>query len=181
MSITAAARRIGQDGAERLGNAYDNYARREARTADFLRWFVIGLTFVIAGGAVWFNLRVTTATLALELARLSATIPLGLLTLYLARESRRHRRAASWASELAIALHTVDAYSAPLTEGEALRQALGMRVYGTPVDMAAPPDPDVLEELLNPVKKVTESVQGLSEAAQKLRDVVEKPRGVKPD
>ena len=169
----------GRAAARSLGNEYDEHAKKEARAADVLRWWVAGLALLVAGAAVWFNYRVSEATLLLELARLSVSVPLGLLAVYLARESARHREAAHWSRELAIALHSVDSYAAasPEADRHALRQALGMRVFGAAPDSAKPAEPDILDQMLGPVRKVTESVQGMSEAAQKLREVVEKPRG----
>ena len=173
------SRLTGRNAARSLGNEYDEHAKKEARTADVLRWWVAGLALVIAGAALWFNYAVTEKTLLLELARLSVTIPLGLLALYLAKESARHREVARWSRELAIALHTVDSYivTSPKTHGHALRQALGMRIFGTAPDPVGQSDTHVLDELLGPVRKVTDSVQGLSEAAQNLRNAIEKPRG----
>jgi hypothetical protein len=141
-----------------LGNKYDEHAGREASTANLLRWCVAGLALVTAGAAVWFNYAVTEATLLLELARLSVTVPLGLLALYLARESARHRTTATCLRELAIALHSVDRYIAtsPEPDGHALRQALGMRAFGAaPASAAEVRESDLLHTV---VTKLTETV-----------------------
>jgi hypothetical protein len=149
----------GRAAARSLGNEYDQHANKEVYTANVLRRWVAGLAVLVAGAAAWFNYAVTEATLLLELARLSVTIPLGLLALYLARESARHRAAAGWSRELAIALHSVDSYIAtsPKADGEALRQALGMRIFGATPDTPAadPSESDLLHTVLT---KLTETV-----------------------
>jgi hypothetical protein len=178
--VYAEARRAAGDiGAKSLGHEYAKYAAREARVANILRWIVGGLTLVVVAGAVWFNYRVTEATVVLELARLSATIPLGLLAVYLAKESTKHRDAARWSRELAIALHTVDVYAegSPAPDGQALRQALGMRVYGaTPDRTTSAPDPVLIKDALDLLKKVAETAQGPADLVQRLRDILEKLR-----
>lgn len=150
--------RTAKKAAGALGNEYDKHANREAHTANVLRWCVAGLALITAGAAVWFNYSVTEATLLLELARLSVTIPLGLLALYLARESARHRATAAGSRELAIALHSVDNYIAtsPEPDGQALRQALGMRAFGTaPMSATGTRESDVLQTVIT---KLTETV-----------------------
>jgi hypothetical protein len=178
--LDKARRTTGDIGAQALGHEYEKHAKDEAHVADVLRWWAVGLSVAAAAAALWFSHTVTQAPLPVALARLSVTVPLGLLAIYLGKESARHRQVARWSSELSIALRTVDAFiegSSSKTDGRALRHALGMRVYGSTPDRAEPLGTQLTDQLLDPVRKVSESVQGLGEAAQRLRDVVEKPRG----
>jgi hypothetical protein len=159
--LEKARRATGGVGALGLGREYARYARHESQVATALRCAVGGLAIAVAWLALWFHHGTTEATLLLEVARLSATVPLGVLAIYLARESTRHRTAARRARELAIALQTVDTYIADSTEadGHTLRQALGMRAFGPPtgVPAANPSESDLLHSV---IIKVTETVTG---------------------
>jgi len=175
--LSLARQATGDIGATSLGHEYHNYATREARTATVLRRWAIAVTGVIAVLAFWFNARLSEATIAVELLRLSVAIPLAALAGYLARESSKHRREANWARERAIALHTMPAYVAESNkdDGHALRQALGMRVFGAPADRPdSASDPATAEHLSAPVQKIAEEVRGIVDTMQGLGDVIAK-------
>jgi hypothetical protein len=163
-------------GAESVGEHYDKYAAREARIADLLRLLVGCIVVVIVLQAVFFNRTVTEATLAVELVRLSSAVPLAGLAAYLARESTKHRDAARWGRERAIALHTMPAYTAELDQDDrrVLWQLLGNRVFGLTADQVVDGSaPSLLDELLGTVQKVTEGLRNLSDTVQSLRGIPE--------
>ena len=170
-------------GAGTVGEHYEKYAHREARIADLLRLIVGGIVVVIVLQAVFFNRAVTEATLTVELVRLSSAIPLAALAAYLARESTRHREAARWGRERAIAMQTMPAYTAEFEEDDrrVLWQVLGIRVFGlTPDGNTVAPEPSLPEELLGTVQKVTDGLRNLGDTLNSLRGPPERPAG-KPD
>ncbi|KOV87186.1 hypothetical protein [Nocardia sp. NRRL S-836] len=160
----------GDVGAGELGTHYAGYADVEAKRADQLRWGVAGLLGLVAAGAVALSLWHPELSYSTALVRLSATVPIGVLAAYLARESGKHRQNAKNARDLAIAMHTLPSYVEPLPEnGAELRMALGKRVFGPSADQAGPEPPqddglvndlpralDALEEVLHRIKQAVE-------------------------
>jgi hypothetical protein len=157
----------GSVGADRLGAGYSDYADKETRIADRLRWGAAGLVVTVAlcatGFAIWFD----EVSIGNELLRLSVTIPLAVLAGYLARESTKHRTAARPARDLAIALHTMPSYTEPLDDvGRELRRELGMRAFGSSGDRPAVQDNEGLyADLTALLQRVDDTVRRIREAA----------------
>jgi hypothetical protein len=149
-----------------LADYYLSHATKEGRRADNLRWAAVIALFAITGGAVAMNTLFDAVSVGAELVRLSATVPIAVLAGYLARESSRHRRAATWANHLAIAMHTLPDYVRPLgDDGAGLRKLLGLRVFGAAMDQNTPPGDDGLFDELP--KKVADALNQLRETIER--------------
>jgi hypothetical protein len=160
----------GDLGSETAGQLYSEYADGETKTANTLRRGVGALLFFLAAAVVVLNELLGDPSLGHELVRLSATVPIAVLAGYLARESSHHRDSARRSREVAIAMHTLTAYSQPLgKQGRELRQALGMRVFGTGTGIDRPPvpGPGLYDDLLKGVEKAEGVVKGMRETIEK--------------
>jgi len=161
--LTASQEAAGAAAAEKLGTYYEEYAKRESKRADRLRWAVAVLLVLITGMAFVINFRVGGLSLGAELLRLSVTIPMAALATYLARESTRHRSSAKWAGELSIEMRSLPDYVKSLGEsGIELRRAFGMRVFGTAADKSDSTGEDpwtpLPEQILELLKRIWELI-----------------------
>jgi hypothetical protein len=150
-----------------LAAYYLTHAAREKRRADWLRMGAAVLLVAITGGAVYMNFFLFDAvSVGAELVRLSATVPIAVLAGYLARESSRHRRSATWADHLAIAMQTLPGYVQPLgDDGVELRKLLGLRVFGAAMDETTAPGDDGLFDELS--QKVVDALNQLRETIER--------------
>ncbi|OXM51629.1 hypothetical protein [Amycolatopsis alba] len=161
----AAEDAAGVAGAKGVGQYYLEHAEKEARIADRLRAAVVALLTTVAAGFIVLNFLSIDFTVGTELLRLSATIPLAALAAYLMRESSKHRAAAQWAGELAIAMRTLKGYTTSLGDkGLELHRALGMRAFAATSDRANGSDPGLYEDLMA-------AVDALAKVDQLLRRV----------
>jgi hypothetical protein len=153
-------------GTRELAEYYLTHAKQEGKRADWLRVGAGTLLLLITGGAVAMNFLFDVVSVGAELVRLSATVPIAVLAGYLARESSRHRRAATWANHLAIAMQTLPDYVRPLgDDGVELRKLLGLRVFGAAMDQNTPPGDDGLFDELP--KKVADALNQLRETIER--------------
>lgn len=116
-----------------LSAHFHTYGRNAVIAAEVLRAFA---TITLAGIVVYVVTTVPSlvsggASISSIVARLSFTIPLGILVAYLARESSKHREDARWAYKNSIRLRTFDAFVAPLSDSQAaeLRVEFGRQVF----------------------------------------------------
>jgi hypothetical protein len=169
----AARQAAGAAGAAGVGGHYRDHAGKEARKADRLRVAVVALLVTVAVGFIVLNFVASEFTLASELLRLSATIPLAALAAYLMRESSKHRVSAQWAGELAIAMRSLEAYTQPLDAVERLElhRALGLRAFAATSNRAAGADAGLYDDLMTAVDALAKVEQLL----QRVRDVKKQP------
>ncbi|MBP2324811.1 Ni/Co efflux regulator RcnB [Kibdelosporangium banguiense] len=153
-------------GTRELAEYYLTHAAQEGRRADWLRTGAAILLVAITGGAVCLNFLFDAVSVGAELVRLSATVPIAVLAGYLAKESSNHRRSATWANHLAIAMQTLPDYVQPLgDDGVELRRLLGQRVFGAAMDQTTPPGDDGLFD---------ELPRKVADALNQLRDTIER-------
>lgn len=161
----------GETGSNVMVEAYESYAKKEMRTAEVLRFTVAILLVAVAAGAIWLNIWLGPASLAVELIRLSATIPIAALASYLAHESSKHRTAAKRTRELAVEMRALPAYTEQLApeDRRELFRTFGTRVFGTPADQvtATPAEPGLFDE---PMKTLDKAMELLG----RVRDTVER-------
>jgi hypothetical protein len=133
----AARSAAGEIGSLKLYSYFEGYALTERRAADQLRAAAAALTLLLTTGLtiLLFTTHVTLDP-ASELMRLSLALPLAGLAGYLARESTRHRRNATWADRMSIKLRTLPAFSEGDDSGRAgaYWRALGACLFGAQDD-----------------------------------------------
>jgi hypothetical protein len=127
------------DSTRKLSKHFEEYGRKEYTVADRLRnASVLSLLFsAVATYLTAFHL--PSPTIAAEVAKLTAVVPLTLLAVYTARESSRHRDASSWAVHLAVQLETFGTYTAGLSDTERLliQTQFANRIFGPPPTRAS--------------------------------------------
>jgi hypothetical protein len=156
----------GDAAADSLGVHYADYAKEETTAADGLRRWAGVLLASAAAIAVALNLWLREISLGTELVRLSAVLPIVGLATYLAHESSKHRAAAKWAKDQAIAMHTLRPYTHPLDDiGNELRRALGLRVFGPAPGQSATSKGE------GPYDDLAKALDMLAEAVRRIRDI----------
>lgn len=102
-----------------LSRFFDTYARSEQKAADCLRIFsILVLIGIAVVTSLIFHEHAGDWGIGEYLARLSVTLPLGLLAAYTGRESLHHRQAANWSRQITVKLCTIPLYVAALPELE---------------------------------------------------------------
>jgi len=163
----------GVSGTASLAAYFKGQADRESRLAEVFRVGVI-IALLVVGVASYRTasaLSETTGLLEVVL-HLSYAVPVGLLAIYLARQSSYHRSHAAWARSLEVQLDTLEAYIAPLDDVDKskLRAEFGRRVFG------AHTYDNAEDETVAALPQVGELLDELSQLVAKLGEVVKPGR-----
>ncbi|QNK82584.1 hypothetical protein [Nakamurella sp. PAMC28650] len=124
-------------GLDTIFRNYREIADDELKSAKYFRIAAIALFVLSVAGACWIvysALGKGNDSVATDLTRLTVTIPLLALALYLAHEANGHRTVARRAREFQVRLQTVGAYSEFLSDDErlAIRAEVGRSVLTGP-------------------------------------------------
>ncbi|MEU9021581.1 hypothetical protein [Actinomadura sp. NPDC048394] len=145
----------GETGSLGLAHNYSQYAKREQRQANFLRYTVtflsIGVTVLASRSLSSVSDKLTWVELARHLALAAPGVA---LAAYFARESKDHRDRANWAEAIAVQLRTIFAYTDSLEKElrDEIRGEFGKCIfYGSASfhNRSVPPVGDPLEESNN--------------------------------
>jgi hypothetical protein len=133
----------GDEGATKLEEAFEKYAKGQRGSAQvFRRWTIVLLIAVAVFGAfaaVLPSFVPAQAELPWQIVvyRISVLSALVGLAAYLGRQSGQHRRAADWADAIAVQLRAFPAFIQPIQGGKVadeIYEAFGKRVMGSPPD-----------------------------------------------
>jgi hypothetical protein len=159
----------GISGTASLAAYFKGQADRESRLAEVFRVGVIITLFVVGVASYRTASSLSDTAGLLEVVRhLSYAVPVGLLAIYLSRQSAYHRDQAAWARSLEVQLDTLEAYIAPLDDVDKskLRAEFGQRVFGARCNGHAEDGTDAA------LPQVSELLDKLSQLVTKLGDIV---------
>jgi len=143
-----------------MAGGYEQFANREARTADRFRWMTIGLGIAVVGVLVWGANIAANGNLTPEGAtvKLALSAALGGLAAYTARQSHHHRTTAERARNIQLALASIGPYLAQLDEERraAIIEAFAFLFFSPPNQApTSEPGPGTTQALLDFIAKAS--------------------------